>query len=268
MRKFKNDNAFPNETFRAWARRYGPYLPESGTYSEVLAMCVFILMNGRTQCHYHTSTDRMSETNNAVLHEDPEDEDLLAPSAGPSDPSSAAATAPTERVTGVPFPYLLQPLKNPSYLRRGPKDRVVGPNPNLTYERVLEFFPVVNGTRVMHCGCVLEDALFDFYCWKATTLKSITYPDVPGEMFKRAFTPRTRLLLSILADSFVARRRDLYEISRNGKEMTEIKKLKNHKHAISKRLARVIEEEEQREAERLQKDGLARYVELDSDASE
>lgn len=177
----------------------------------------------------------------------------------------AAPSVPKDRVTGVPFKYDIKALRNPAYLRRDPKARIVGPNPNLTFSRVLEFFPVVNGVRIMHCGCVLSDALFDFFIWKTTTLHSVSFPDV-SEPLRRPPGPRQRLVTCALADNYFIRRRDVYSVSRNGTAITGQIRLKKQIKALTVQLDFLVKEEEE-EKQRRAKKAMTRFVDIEDFSS-
>lgn len=267
-----------------WTRRCADFFVEGATHSELFSTSMFILNTGRTQCHYHTNQDRKSRTNDSALHqqEDSDDEPLLVDDEAPpvsgdeshpidvdagDSPSNAIdvdampSSTPKDLVTGVPFPYDTQPLRRVNYLRRGPNDSMAVPNPNFTLQRVWEFFPMRDGVRVMHCGCVLSDALYDFYIWKTTRLQSISFPDV-SEPIRRPPGPRQRLTMSLVVDSYHVRRRDVYSFNRNGTAITPKIRLKNHIKALKSELARLDKEEEARkEKERLA--AQVRFMDID-----
>ncbi|KAJ2919090.1 hypothetical protein MD484_g1309, partial [Candolleomyces efflorescens] len=162
---------------RSWARRAHCVAPQAAFRSKRLAASLFILTNGRTVCHFHILNDKAGAINDMTTTSDDE-----------------------FQITGVPFKRLGEDavIRTPAYLTRAyGHDRPPKPtarNRNFTLERVLEFFPVVDGIHTMHCGCTLDEALIDLYFWKRINLRSASRGIT--EPYTKPMRPRERLFLA------------------------------------------------------------------------
>ncbi|KAF6765623.1 hypothetical protein DFP72DRAFT_839449 [Ephemerocybe angulata] len=208
---------------RTWCRRAPQLLPALTSHCYELAASTLIIQNGRTMCSWHTYHDH---SGNPLYDE--------------------AAQNTDDHVTGIHFPPIKDALRHPSYLDRGYKEnesgvripvkkgkkvKVLPVNPNWTKERVLEFFPlreIVGGSQVhgLHCGCLLDEVLMDFYFWKVTKLMSESVPGREehwgsgGKL--RPSHPRERLLLFTVVNTWYnGTTENLFHYDENGMRNTE-----------------------------------------------
>lgn len=140
-------------------------------------------------------------------------------------------------ITGVPFTpgaplkkrtiKYLEP-KIPKQAKMGQKRKLrdpLAPNTRFTLARVLRFFPrdPTDSFYIMHCGCVLEHALLDFYKYKGLTIKSDgTHQSEP---YARMAKTRDRLGEYTLFTRFGLSVADLFTQDVDGFKITEIDRL-------------------------------------------
>ncbi|KAJ2911558.1 hypothetical protein MD484_g8857, partial [Candolleomyces efflorescens] len=204
-------------TSRSWARRHQGFMAEAAYRSKRMAAHCFIGKKGRTTCHYHTVYDKKGKINDVAVQQTPQ-------------------KPGTPMVTGVPFERQPKPLLHPSYLARNPGQKPTSMNRNFTLERVLRFFPVVDGVHTMHCGCLLDDALIDFYFWKRVVLYSQSQE--LEEPYRKPMKPHDRLYLITALSWIEFDVNFLYSYNERGMRQTEADRLE----AYMKRLGVVTKE--------------------------
>ncbi|RXW14921.1 hypothetical protein EST38_g10933 [Candolleomyces aberdarensis] len=226
---FRDKNVPLPDRVRTWTRRHSDYLPEVSGWSEKVAASCFILGNGRTVCQYHT----VYEHGRKITH----DGNL-------NDKSDYS-------VTGVPYPPSFTPLEQYSILLpppRVPGRREQPKNPNFTLENVHKFFPMRHGRRILHCGCLYEHVLMDFWLWKGFALTSLSHTD-RKEGFGMPLKPREHYLFCLGLKSFCITLESLYEYDHHDNEVSHVKFRERH---VMKLLAD-IKKTRQEEAERAEK---------------
>lgn len=168
---------------RSNARNIQGFFPESGMLSLRLALMVFIIFSqepGRkdrgqniTRCHFHVLNDHTSNDNDYGLAADPQADHRVS---GVPYQASMEVRAPEEYIALVPTD--LKPFTqsntfgDPSAVVQLP---AVVPG-KLGVHELLSFYLLdEHGNYHLHCGCLLEEVLLDFYVWKATpNLRSVS----------------------------------------------------------------------------------------------
>ncbi|RXW13702.1 hypothetical protein EST38_g12156 [Candolleomyces aberdarensis] len=206
---------------RSWIRRAQCLLPQAAFRSKRLAASIFVASNGRTVCHFHTVNDKGGLTNDVNAME----YDLKY------------------KVTGVPYQRKSEQekIRHPSYLTRAyGHERPPKPtsrNRNFTLERVLEFFPVVDGAHTMHCGCLLNDVLIDFYFWKRVVMHSTSLKIY--EPYTKPMRPRDRLYFIAALNWLEFDLEFMYSYDDNGFRQSSADRFKAH----ARRLLEVAKEQ-------------------------
>jgi hypothetical protein len=162
-----------------------------------MAASLFILGNGRTICHYHTTYDCGNSPANDIKPGSKNEKLGIKVTSVPCKPSSAV-------------------LHTYDTLLPSPNDNLPprSKNPHFTLKNVLAFFPKKNGLCVLHCGCKLEPALLDLFFWKTQKIESLRTEHL--ELLGRPMKPRDRLYLSCILDSFCVDVRCMYRVDAKG----------------------------------------------------
>ncbi|KAJ2920578.1 hypothetical protein H1R20_g16518, partial [Candolleomyces eurysporus] len=135
-------------------------------------------------------------------------------------------------------------------------------NPHFTLQNVLSFFLVKNGRHILHCGCILEDALMDLYMWKTVKLRSISR-DIE-ETFGKPVKPRERAYMVESMDHLCSFVEDLYEYKDDGTKRSMIEIRERQVRKLLGEIRRLKQEDAA--AEKVKKDASLRkpvYVELE-----
>ncbi|RXW14432.1 hypothetical protein EST38_g11422 [Candolleomyces aberdarensis] len=253
MDLFTKFNRPLSDQVRCWVRRYSGYLPIAGTHSQRLAASCFILNNSRTVCHYHTVYEHGLKNLN----------------------DSSKKQKNENKVTGVPFapePFEVDEEGNAKKPKKDQDLEILMPkhglaegqwNPHFTLQNVLSFFLVKEGRHILHCGCILEDALMDLFMWKTVKLHSISLGI--EETFGKPVKPRERAYMVESMDYLCCFLEDIYGYKDNGtkRSMVEIRECQ-----IRKLLAEIRRlRQEEAEVEKTKKDAYlqkAVYVELEN----
>lgn len=248
---------------RSWTRREPFFLAQAVAHSQCSAASCLIQATGCTICHYHTNADHSSDTNDV----------------------DAAAKDAKFKVLGVPYATEgTAALRKLSYLAR-PKARIRADgrtvvsdplkfNPNFTLDRVLEFFPIVNGVRTLHCGCLYDEVLFDFFMWKMTMLYS-PKTKVEEDYGKLPLKPRDRHYLFNAVGDSLGDLDLLFDYDRNGKKLSEsTRMIRRARGLLEKATLRIEKESKKKQAEKdmarareKQKKVKNMYVDIDKLAS-
>lgn len=259
---YNTANMPPSDSTRSWSLRKADFMADVILTCEKYATCCFINKYGRTVCHIHATTKLKAHDN------DFDDDAKFSVTGVPFAPSQPEV----ERTIAYLEPKV--PKKAALGKRRRQRDPLA-PNHRFTLERVLKFFPQdPSGTfYIMHCGCVLEHALFDFVKFKSLVIESDS--SHIQERYDRMAKPRERLADFTFVSRFGISVFDLFQYDIDGNEITEIDRWQ----AIVNRLSAKIREksrEEYRSAqleimrkaeeakEKLKARGLG-YIEVDSD---
>lgn len=192
-----------SEKARTWLRRSYKLGRWTAEHSRRVVASIFIQENGRTICHYHTNSDKSSSTNDFSVQTKP-GKFGHAVTGVPYEPEKCdrlnAEALQEWKDNHNSFSHL-EPnpdATNPEE-RRKSRD-ITTPNPNFTLERVLEFFPVKDDRHVLHCGCLLDEVLFDYSVWKRVPLRSVSTGAREG--LGSPLQPRERLFLYSMARAF------------------------------------------------------------------
>ncbi|KAJ2935061.1 hypothetical protein H1R20_g1995, partial [Candolleomyces eurysporus] len=145
-------------------------------------------------------------------------------------------------------------------------------NPNFTLENVLKFFPMKHGRRILHCGCLYEHVLIDFWLWKGFALTSLSHPE-RMEGFGMPLKPRERYLFCLGLKSFCVTLENLYEYDHEDNEISHVKFRERHVMKLVADIKKSRREEAERAAkirqQQLKKDKRKMvYVELAENVSE
>ncbi|KAJ2930308.1 hypothetical protein H1R20_g6737, partial [Candolleomyces eurysporus] len=209
--------------------------------------------NGRTVCQYHTVYKHGKKTTH---------------NGNPNDKSDLS-------VTGVPYPPSFIPLAQYSILL--PPPRVPGrheqpKNPNFTLKNILKFFPMTHGRCILHCGCLYEHVLMDFWLWKGFALTSLSHPS-RMEGFGMPLKPCKRFLFCLGLKSFCVTLESLYEYDHNDNQVSHVKFRERHVMKLVADIKKTRREEAER-AEKLCQQKLKKekrkmvYTELAENVSE
>ncbi|KAF6763281.1 hypothetical protein DFP72DRAFT_750916, partial [Ephemerocybe angulata] len=158
-----------------------------------------------TRCHYHTTLDQMAIMNDVY--------------------SRLVTGVPYQRSEGTEMPA--QILKLTPKSKRGVVFRTPGsskdatqlatpPSNRLTRNDWLQFYLMDDeGRHFLHCGCLLEEVLLDFYLWKsAMPLYSVSTGRT--EPLGNPMDPRTRAFYHQVLKGFGVDVMRLYKFDING----------------------------------------------------
>lgn len=198
----------------------------------MLACSTFILQDGLTKCHYHTSSSSNKDN----------DYDILG-------------SKKDYRVTGTPFREFETIYRHPDHINYSDNDDRTARNPNFTLRRVLEFFPKKGSEYYLHCGCSLSDVLMDFYCWKTIHLQSLSQK--VQELYDRPMKPRLRLYLCTIMNHFLVPHASLFHVDESGRRISEIGRLEAHIKVLQDEVT-FLKDEERRKREALAAEGKSR----------
>jgi hypothetical protein len=190
--------------FRNGVRIYQLLQYRFATVARIVGLQLFILggdnkSRHRTKCHYHTLFDHQSDKN---------DEDFgritgvytrrIEGVAAPEDLRRRMPVQKSIKVSLVPGATL--------YPKTGP----VLAN-DLTLDDLYQFYPrhPDTGAHLLHCGCLLEDVLLDFYIWKAYPF--LSSPTIEDEPYGAPMDPRQRTWVCQILRSLGVKLDELYE---------------------------------------------------------
>lgn len=193
---------------RKLSRTLADFVPGLGTVARRIATECMITAYRTTACHYHTTNDHSSLIN-----------DESPPKKHPYRVTGVAWEKTSEvqvkkryfkamKATRPLKAEKLHGIKRPPFIRKR--------SGRFTLEQLESFFPLREGVRYLHCGCVLEDVLLDFFFWKSS--EKLISPSTGEEDSRgKPFDPRTRYIICrILNDQFGVFVNDLYEYDTRG----------------------------------------------------